>query len=635
MTDLSQIYGLNRWGAGMFAACDNGDLGLINPANLEASPQSLPEMVKNLDARGIQTPVILRVGAFLRRQVEAINESFARAIAQSGYRNIYRGVFPIKVNQQAEVVDRIVDYGRKWSVGLEAGSKPELIVALSRGLPPGALLICNGIKDAEFIRLAILARKAGINCVVVIESPEEVETIIAESRRLGEKPMLGVRIKLTRRITGNWAESSGDRSTFGLTAKEVVDLVDRLDEADLLDCLKLQHSHLGSQIPKVIDARQAVDEASRFFIELSRLGAPLEYLDLGGGLGIDYTGEARATENSINYTLDEYCLNVVEAVRYAMDAADLPHPVLVTESGRATVAYSSMLLFDILGASYFDRTEEVAPEPDDHHMLSDMAAIPGYLNARRVQECLNDADYYREELRALFRRGVIDLRQIARAEQIYLYVIGRIKDLVNQTENVPLEVVEELSAHRDIYHANFSVFQSLPDMWAINQVLPIAPLQRLNEKPNRRAVLSDITCDSDGKIDQFVLEDGIANALPIHELRDGESYYVGVFLVGAYQETLGDLHNLFGDTNVVTVDFNDDGALELLHEVEGDTVAEVIAYVEYEPKQCLDAFKTIVESAVKAGKIDARERKIMIDTYRVAIGGYTYYEHFREEDNHV
>ncbi len=627
-----QTYGIHRWAAGMFARMENGDLGLVNPARPGDPPASLPDLLHNLDARGIHTPVLVRVGAFLRRQLEALNMAFARAIEANGYQAPYRGVFPIKVNQQAEVIDRIVEYGRPFSFGLEAGSKPELILALSRDLPKDALLICNGIKDAEFIRLGILARKAGINCVLVIESPGEADTVIAEARRLGEKPALGVRIKLTRRVTGNWADSSGDRSTFGLTTKEVVDLIDKLRAEDMLDCLVLQHSHLGSQVPQMMDIRQAVDEACRFYTELRRLGAPLIYLDLGGGLGIDYTGEARASENSVNYTVEEYCTNLVETVKYQMDAADVPHPTLITESGRAIVAYSSMLLSDILEASYFDRAAPITPEAEDHHMLFDMAAIVDYLKPRRIQECLNDAEYYREELRALFRRGVIGIEEVARAEQIFLFLVGRIKELVAQTPDVPQEVLEELSAHRDIYRANFSLFQSLPDVWAIDQLVPIAPLQRLNETPVRRAVLSDITCDSDGKIDRFVLGDGIGNALPVHELRPNERYFIGIFLIGAYQETLGDLHNLFGDTNVVTVDFNEDGVLELQHEVEGDTVSEVMAYVEYEPKQCLDAFKRIVERGVREGALNPSQRRMLMETYRHAMGGYTYYEH--EDQTH-
>ena len=623
----TEAYGLDRWSKGMFAKLANGDLGLVNPARPDAPPASLPALLHDLDARGIHTPVLVRVGAFLRRELEELNHAFARAIKANDYNAPYRGVFPIKVNQQAEVIDRIVDYGRPFSFGLEAGSKPELILALSRDLPQDALLICNGIKDAEFIRLGILARKTGMNCVLVIESPGEADTVIAEAKRLGEKPALGVRIKLTRRVTGNWADSSGDRSTFGLTTKEVVDLVEKLRAAEMLDCLILQHAHLGSQVPNMRDIRQAVDEACRFYTELRRLGAPLTFLDLGGGLGVDYTGEARASENSINYTMDEYCANVVETVKYRMDEADQPHPVLVTESGRAIVAYSSMLLSDILEASYFDRADPIAPEEGDHHMLSDMAAIVGYLSPRRLQESLNDAEYYREELRALFRRGVIDIEQVARAEQIFLHVVHRIKDMVAQIADPPQEVLEELSAHRDIYRANFSLFQSLPDVWAIDQLVPIVPLQRLNEVPMRRAVLSDITCDSDGKIDQFVLSEGVGNALPIHELREGERYFIGIFLVGAYQETLGDLHNLFGDTNIVTVDFNADGVLEIQHEVEGDTVAEVMAYVEYEPKQCLDAFKRIVERGVQSGTLNPSQRRMLMETYRHALGGYTYYEH--------
>ncbi|MEO0995467.1 MAG: biosynthetic arginine decarboxylase, partial [Pseudomonadota bacterium] len=524
-------------------------------------------------------------------------------------------------------VDRIVEHGRGFGFGLEAGSKPELLIALSRKLAPESLVICNGIKDAEFVRLAILARKLGIDCVIVLESPGELETVLAEAKALGVEPALGVRVKLTRKISGKWAESSGDRSAFGMTTNQVVDVLDRLREEGLAHCLTLQHSHLGSQIPSVNEARMAADEAARFFIELRREGAPLTHLDLGGGLGIDYTGEARAAANSINYTLGEYAQNLIETVAFALDAAEEPHPTIVTESGRATVAYSSILLFNLLESPYYDRALAEKAEEEDHHHLQSLAEIPSYVSEARLQECMSDADWYREELRALFRRGQIGLREIARAERVYLYAIDRIKRVAAGMDDLPEDVAEALDGQADIYHGNFSLFQSLPDVWAIDQVHPVIPLQRLSETATRRAVISDVTCDSDGKIDRFVLADGVSHALPVHDLRSEEPYYLGVFFVGAYQETLGDLHNLFGDTNVVTIDLRGDGGYDLLHEVEGDSISEVLTYVEYDPRDCIDAFKARVEAQVSSGRLGAAERRQLIALYKDSMSGYTYYEH--------
>ncbi|MEL6219434.1 MAG: biosynthetic arginine decarboxylase [Pseudomonadota bacterium] len=623
----SDIYGVERWGHGLIRVLESGEIGLVNPLKPEAAAVPLPKIIAELEARDIRPPVLLRVNAYIEHQLRAINGAFTDAIAATGYKGRYQGVFPIKVNQQAEVVDRIVEHGRGFGFGLEAGSKPELLIALSRKLAPESLVICNGIKDAEFVRLAILARKLGIDCVIVLESPGELETVLAEAKALGVEPALGVRVKLTRKISGKWAESSGDRSAFGMTTNQVVDVLDRLREEGLAHCLTLQHSHLGSQIPSVNEARMAADEAARFFIELRREGAPLTHLDLGGGLGIDYTGEARAAANSINYTLGEYAQNLIETVAFALDAAEEPHPTIVTESGRATVAYSSMLLFNILEATYYDRAEAEKAEEEDHHHLQSLAEIPSYVSEARLQECMSDADWYREELRALFRRGQIGLREIARAERVYLYAIDRIKRVAAGMEELPEDVAEALDGQADIYHGNFSLFQSLPDVWAIDQVHPVIPLQRLSETATRRAVISDVTCDSDGKIDRFVLADGVSHALPVHDLRSEEPYYLGVFFVGAYQETLGDLHNLFGDTNVVTIDLRGDGGYDLLHEVEGDSISEVLTYVEYDPRDCIDAFKARVEAQVSSGRLGAAERRQLIALYKDSMSGYTYYEH--------
>lgn len=624
-TSPANIYGVDRWGKGLVTVSSDGEIALFDPLHEEAAPISLPGILKDLKQRGIATPIVLRVSSFLEHKIRHLNQSFADAIQRVGYKAPYRGVFPIKVNQQAQVIDRIVEFGRSFDFGLEAGSKPELVIALAHRLSKDALIVCNGVKDAEFIRLAILSRRLGFNTIIVLESPKEAETVIEVTRELGIEPLLGVRVKLTNQIGGKWQESSGDRSAFGMNSDQLLRVVDRLKDVGLLHCLKLQHSHLGSQVPDVNDVRRATSEACRYFIELSREGAPLSHLDLGGGLGVDYTGEKRASENSINYSIEEYATNVVETVAYALDDANVDHPVLVTESGRAVVATSSMLIFDVLETTLYDAPDAPDVQPDDHHLLADLAAISGYLVAGRVQECWNDATFYRDELRGLFRRGMVDLRQMARGERIYLFLIARIKTLVAMSDEVS-ELEEKLEQVADVYHCNFSLFQSLPDVWAIGQIHPIVPLQMLNQTPDRRAVLSDITCDSDGKVDRFILADGISPSLPVHSLPEDQHYYLGVFFVGAYQETLGDLHNLFGDTNVVTIELRADGEFNLLHEQEGDTISEVLSYVEFNPSDCVAAFRKMVDEAISGGTVKTSERKTLIGAYRDSINGYTYYE---------
>ncbi|WP_170763777.1 biosynthetic arginine decarboxylase [Ruegeria lacuscaerulensis] len=619
------IYGVEKWGKGLIEVTEHGEIGLRNPLVPEADAISLPGILHDLDERGIKAPMLLRISSYLENEIAHINESFRDAIARTGYNGSYRGVFPIKVNQQAQVIDRIVEFGQKYSYGLEAGSKPELVIALAHRLASEALIVCNGVKDAEFIQLAILSRKIGFNTVIVLESPKEADTVIQVYKELGIEPLIGVRVKLTNQISGKWEESSGDRSAFGMNTDQLVTTIDKLKEAGLLHCLKLQHSHLGSQVQDVNDVRRAVGEACRYYTELTREGVPLTHLDLGGGMGVDYTGEKKAAENSINYTVEEYCANVVETVAYAMDEAKVAHPTLVTESGRAVVATSSMLVFNVLESTLYDAPNGPKVEPDDHHLVSDLAAVHGYLSSDRLQECWNDATFYRNELRALFRRGYVDLRQMARSERIYLSLMARLKALA-ASDDLETDVDDQLEKVADIYHCNFSLFQSLPDVWAIDQLHPIVPLQGLNKTPDRRAVLSDITCDSDGKIDRFILADGVSPSLPVHSLPENGEYFMGVFFVGAYQETLGDLHNLFGDTNVVTIDLRPDGGFDLLHEQEGDTISQVLSYVEFDPTDCVAAFRKMVDEAISTGTLMAKDRKTLMSAYRDSINGYTYYE---------
>ena len=625
--DADALYGVSRWADGLVRVLDNGHLGLTHPDRPDAVPTDLMAIIDNLEERGISAPVLLRVADFISWRIDQINDAFRQAIDEMGYQGRYQGVFPIKVNQQAQVIDRIVAYGDRHDFGLEVGSKAELLIAMAHAPNRKAALICNGVKDEEFIRLALMSLRLGFNTFLVLESPRELELVLQTAEQINIRPQLGLRIKLTHEVSGNWAASSGDRSTFGMTIAQVMDVVDALRARDYLDCLKLQHSHLGSQVPNIIEIRTSAQEACRFFIEILKEGAPLEFLDLGGGLGIDYTGEHRATENSTNYTLSEYCLNIVETVKYAMDEAEIAHPTIITESGRACVAQSSMLLFNVLEATRFDSAEPVEPEEGDHPLLTSMLAVADYLSAERVNEAWNDLVYYRNEMRNLLKSGQVSLRETAKAERAHLFLMSRIKTLLSESEHDNEEMRNALEQTADIYHGNFSLFQSLPDVWAIDQIHPIAPLHRLNEKPRRRAMLSDITCDSDGKIDKFVLGDGVSGTLPVHDLRADEEYYLGVFFIGAYQETLGDLHNLFGDTNVVTIELRDDGSFELMHEQEGDTISEVLSYVEYDPRAMVNDFKKTVERAVREGAISPRDRRDMIAAFKDSIHGYTYFEH--------
>ena len=620
------IYGIKKWGDDILEVLNNGNIGLKNPFYPSNPSIDLIKIIESLNERGISCPVLLRVTDYLAFRIKQINESFFKAIKEVRYKGYYKGVFPVKVNQQAQVIDRIVDFGKEFDFGLEVGSKPELLIALAHDLSSESTIICNGIKDKEFINLAILSLKIGFKTILVLESPRELDLIIEVSQELNVRPLLGIRVKLTNKVSGNWSQSSGDRSAFGMSVEQVMKVITKLKVNNYLDCLVLQHSHLGSQIPDIIEIRKATQEACRFYSEMCKQGAPLEYLDLGGGLGVDYTGEQKSSLNSINYSLDEYCINIVETVKYELDQSNIDHPIIVTESGRACIASSSMLIFNILETTNFDSEKKQEINSKDHPLLKNMIQIPEYLNLERAQECLNDLNYYREEIRALFRSGQIDLSNMAKTEETYLYIINKIKTVLSSTPEITEELQDAIDNMADIYHGNFSLFQSLPDVWAIDQIHPIAPLQKHNKRPNRRVILNDITCDSDGIINKFVLKDGISNTLPLHDISDDEDYFLGVFYIGAYQETLGDLHNLFGDTNVATIKLKENGGFQLLHEQEGDTISEVLTYVEYEPKNIINRFKHIVEDAVRSRDLSLSERKKITQSFKDSISGYTYFE---------
>ena len=606
----SKLYGVRDWGTDYFDISADGNAVVSLQFGEKTIHVPLIDIVNGMKERGLDMPAVLRIENLLDLRITQLNEAFARAIKTAGYKNHYRGVFPIKVNQQCHVIEEIADYGRRYHHGLEAGSKAELIIAISQLRDHDSLIICNGYKDEEFIELGLYARQMGIPCFFVLETATELSTILERSKALGIDPLIGLRIRLASTVEGHWNGDSGDRSIFGLSTNALLEVIDQLKKADMLHCLQLLHSHLGSQIPNIRNIRSGVMEACRFYTGLIEEGAPMGYMDLGGGLAVDYEGARSNSTHSMNYGLDEYCYNIIETLQECLDPLDIEHPVVITESGRALIAYSSMLLFNVLEVR--DHKPGTIPEivPDDSpDMLVNLYAVLNNVKLQNLQECYNDAIYYRDELRELFHHGQATLRERALAENVSLAILEKISELLP-----------------DIYYGNFSLFQSLPDIWAIDQIFPIMPIHRLNEKPTRAAVIADMTCDCDGKIDSFSYEEGIRKTLPLHPLIEGEEYYLSVFLVGAYQETLGDLHNLFGDTNVVCVHINEDGSFDFVREFHGDSIADVLSYVEYDPKVMQEQFRKLAEQAVRDGKISVPMRQQMLRAFSDSMNGYTFFE---------
>ena len=624
--DAAELYGVRNWGNGYFDISDKGEL-LIRPKGRTGADQiSMVQIVEGLKARGIGMPVLLRFGDILASRIAAINGSFQKAMADAGYKGSFRGVYPIKVNQQQQVIEDIVAYGRPFHYGLEAGSKPELITALAYNQDRESLIVCNGYKDEEFIDLALYALKMGIQAILVIEMPSELPLIIARSRHMNVRPRIGVRAKLATRGGGHWNESGGDRSQFGLNATQIIALVDQLRENDMLDCLEMLHYHLGSQIPNIRSVQAGIVEAGRMYADLVREGARMGMMNVGGGLAVDYDGSHSNFASSANYTVDEYAADIVEGIMQRADEAGIPHPTIVSESGRATVAHHSVLLFDIFDVSRFESEQPPAElPPNAHEHLVKLAEVGKTLTAKNAQECYHDAVFHRDEVRSLFNQGAVSLRDRALAERYFWSIIKRIAEEIRDLKYVPDELEDLETAIADVYFGNFSVFQSLPDSWAIEQLFPIMPINRLQEAPTRKAVLADITCDCDGKIDRFIDLHDVKRTLPLHDL-NGKEYYLGVFLVGAYQETLGDLHNLLGDTNVVSVKLGEGGAIEFAEEIAGDTVADVLSYVEYDVQDMVELMRRTAEQAVRTGKISPEERREIMAAYENGLRGYTYFE---------
>jgi arginine decarboxylase len=620
----AELYQVRGWGHPYFTINDQGRVEVVPDPERPHLRIDLYELVNDLDARGLELPLLLRFSDVLKDRVRRINECFARAIAEYQYKGTYRGVFPVKVNQQKHFIDEVVEFGAPWRIGLEAGSKPELLIALAAEQEPGGLVICNGYKDQKYIETALLAQRFDKTVIVVLERLEELEFTFRAHQKTGIRPAFGVRAKLGSRGLGRWAESTGDRAKFGLTASEIVEVVDRLQERDMLDCLQLLHFHAGSQISSIIPIKQAVREAAHIYVELAKMGANMKYFDVGGGLAVDYDGSKTDFHASKNYNIQEYAYDVVAAILEACSKADIAHPTIISESGRAIAAHPSVLVFEVVGKNEVRFGHPEDPGPKAHKILQQLYETYQGIAPKNLQEAFHDALQAKEEAESLFKYGYLGLRERAQAERLYWACCEKISDYASKMKRVPEEILQLDQVMAAIYYGNFSVFQSIPDSWAIDQLFPIMPIHRLDEEPTVKATLADLTCDSDGKIDHFIDVEDVKRVLPVHRWREGERYFMGIFLNGAYQEILGDLHNLFGDTNAVHVRLDGEGGYEISHVVKGDTIEQVLEYVEYDPRAMIERVRRQAERARRQGLITSDQVKLLMKHYEEALGSYTY-----------
>ncbi|MCA9080942.1 MAG: biosynthetic arginine decarboxylase [Planctomycetaceae bacterium] len=623
--DAADLYEVPRWGKSYFSVSAEGHL-LVHPDRDPQRSIDMKELADRLQLRGLDLPILVRFNGILKDRMRELHDCFAKAIADHDYKGRYSFVYPIKVNQQREVVDKIVEYGRQYGFGLEAGSKPELlaVVAVSE---PHMPIICNGFKDDEFIETAMLALKMGRNIIPVVEKYTELELVLRYAEKVGVRPQIGMRVKLASRGSGRWQSSGGYRSKFGLTVAETLRGLQELESRGMTDCFKLLHFHLGSQITNIRQVKGAINEAVRVYCELSRRGAGLEYLDVGGGLGVDYDGSQTNFESSMNYTLQEYANDVVYHIQTVCDEAGVKHPTIISESGRAVAAYHSVLLFGTLGVTSQGNVAEVPKSiPDEYEQpIHDLMMTYQEVTARNVLEAYHDAQQALDMAMNLFSTGYLPLEQRVIAENLYFAISHKIRRLIKDLEYVPDELTGLDRLLSDTYFCNFSLFQSMPDSWAIKQLFPIMPIHRLNERPTQHAVLSDITCDSDGKIDCFIDRRDVKRTLRLHNF-DGSTYVLGAFLIGAYQEILGDLHNLLGDTNAVHVELGDDGQVVLDAIIKGDTVADVLKYVQFDAGDMMARLQRSVEVAVREGRLDHQQAGRFVKYYEEGLHGYTYLE---------
>ena len=623
--DSEELYNITGWGRNYFSINDKGHV-VVTPRP-GCAAVDLKDILDELQVRDISAPVLLRFPDILDNRIEKISNCFRTASLQYDYQAQNYMIYPIKVNQMRQVVEEIVSYGKKFNIGLEAGSKPELHAVLATNIAENALRICNGYKDESYIELALLAQKMGRRIYLVVEKLNELRMIADIARRLKVRPNVGIRIKLSSTGSGKWSESGGDQSKFGLNSSELLEALDILERRDMKDCLKLIHFHIGSQINKIRVIKNALREATQFYVQLSKLGFDIDFIDIGGGLGVDYDGtRSSSSESSMNYSIQEYANDAVSAIVDACVKNDLKQPNIITESGRSLTAHHSVLIFEVLETTQlpvWKDSQEI--EPDAHELARELYDIWDRLDSARLFESWHDALQIREEALDLFSLGMLDLRTRAQIEKLFWSIAREVGDIASSMKHVPEDLRKIAKMLPDKYFCNFSLFQSLPDSWAIDQIFPIIPITRLDEKPTRTCTIQDITCDSDGKIANFISAQGTASSLPVHPLRPGEPYYIGVFLVGAYQEILGDMHNLFGDTNAVHISVYKD-RYEIEQIIEGETVDEVLDYVQYNPKKLVRNLEAWVTASMKAGTITPEEGRDFISTYRAGLFGYTYLE---------
>jgi arginine decarboxylase len=631
--DSLELYHVEAWGKGYFGINDSGHV-VVRPDTTERHEIDLYEVVEGLQARDLTTPVVVRFSDILAHRLRRLHDAFAQAITENDYKNRYAAVYPIKVNQQRLVVEEVYRYGQEFGFGLEVGSKPELLAVMAMTEnAPDRLIICNGFKDDSYIEAVTLATKLGRTIIPVVENFEELGLILKHAQNYQVRPRIGVRVKLISEGSGRWSASAGERSKFGLFITEILELFNVLKQHDMLDCLQLVHCHPGSQLQDIRRVKEAINELAHVYAELKLMGAGLQYIDVGGGLGVDYDGSGTNFSSSMNYTLNEYASDVVYRIASVCNLRDIPHPMIVSESGRAVAAYHSVLIFDALGSSALDKFRVTGDRAEDYggdeelpQPVQDLFEAYRAVSERRLVECYHDALTAREQVLQMFNLGLLSLEFRALAERLYWATCAKIRDSCRKLESLPEELEDLESILSDTYFCNFSVFQSLPDSWAIDQLFPILPIHRLHERPTRTAVLADITCDSDGKIDHFVSLRDVKRTLELHELRADERYYLAVFLVGAYQETLGDLHNLFGDTHVVHVRLHDEGGWWIEEIVKGDTANKVLEYMEYDVAELYPALARDCERAIRDGRMTLAQSQALKRFYESELDGYAYLE---------
>ena len=631
--DSLDLYHVEAWGKGYFSVNESGHV-VVRPDTTERYEIDLYEVVEGLQARDLTTPVVVRFSDILAHRLRRLHDAFAQAITENDYKNRYAAVYPIKVNQQRLVVEEVYRYGQEFGFGLEVGSKPELLAVMAMTEnAPDRLIVCNGFKDDSYIEAVTLATKLGRTIIPVVENFEELGLILKHAQAYQVRPRIGVRVKLFSEGSGRWSASAGEKSKFGLFITEILELFNVLKEHEMLDCLQLVHCHPGSQLQDIRRVKDAINELAHVYAELKLMGAGLQYIDVGGGLGVDYDGSGTNFPSSMNYTLNEYANDVVYRVASVCNLRDIPHPMIVSESGRAVAAYHSVLIFDALGSSALDKFRVTGDRAEDYggdeelpQPVQDLFEAYRAVSERRLVECYHDALTAREQVLQMFNLGLLSLEFRALAERLYWATCAKIRDSCRKLERLPEELEDLESILSDTYFCNFSVFQSLPDSWAIDQLFPIMPIHRLHERPTRTAVLADITCDSDGKIDRFVSLRDVKRTLEVHDLKADERYYLAVFLVGAYQETLGDLHNLFGDTHVVHVRLHDEGGWWIEEIVKGDTANKVLEYMEYDVAELYPALARDCERAIRDGRMTLAQSQALKRFYERELDGYAYLE---------